>query len=202
MTALRGEKDLVGARPRRRVAVVTSLLALVIGIGSLAIALPGLRGVGETVFNVAALFVAPSLAAVALVMLCRNAGVTPAARTAPILAASTAAFALAAMTRQAWSIGFDRADAGLPDTWFSALLWPLFAVAWAVGALAIALLVHAMMTAGGTSPTVGWATGVAVGLVAAPAIGIGLISPVPVMLTSAALVIFALRRPRARPAAD
>lgn len=196
MAALLAAPDRVSARPHRRIAVVTSLLALLIGLGSLALALQGLSGAEEAVFNAAAVFVAPSLAAFTLVTLCRDWGVIPPGRTTAIAVTSTVAFALAALTRQSWSIGFDLADAGLPGTWFSALLWPLFAVAWAVGALALALLVRAMMSTGRASPVLRCVTGAAVGLVCAPAIGIGLISPTPVILSSAALLIFALRRPR------
>lgn len=62
------------------------------------------------------------------------------------LAAAVPAWALAALAGAAWSIGFDRADAGAPPTPFTASFPLLLACGWAAGAIATAIVAAGVLS--------------------------------------------------------
>lgn len=135
--------------------------------------------------------VASALTSLSALTLVRDAGWTTAAGTVVSAAVSLGAWTVSVLAGLAWGVGFDQADAGLPQTPFAAA-WPLLlAVAVALGAVALAPAV-----AGGlrqVRTTAGrWALAVACGVPAAVLIGVTSAAPGASLLVAVVLLALCL----------
>lgn len=191
----------LGTRLDRRFAFWSALAALAAGLTAIPMVADGLRGAENLAYPALAVLLAPGLAATAVIGHVRQARIVSPARAMLILALAWAALAVAAVAQALWVVGFDMADAGLPTTGLIAGFWQVFGVAVVLGAVAIAALIEAMMMRAGVGGRpVRVLTGGVIGAVAAPAIGLSLITPVAVLFVSIALAISA--RPRREAAAQ
>lgn len=121
-----------------------------------------------------------------------------------LLSASAAGFSLvlgglalggAFVAGQAWSLGFDQADAGRPQSGFATAFLPLLVTAWILGATALTPLLHgAFRSVDSRAIRGGVAVGVAV--VAAFGVGVALISPTSCALAAAGMTIATVRQQR------
>ncbi|PYD01274.1 hypothetical protein B4U78_006800 [Microbacterium esteraromaticum] len=112
-------------------------------------------------------------------------------RLVPIMLTASAAWALAFLTSWSWSVGFDRADAGLADTAFSGAFTALLGAGWALGGAVITSLVLEL-----THPlprAAGYAAAGAAALVFPPVIGMTAVVPLVAALSSLALVVACVR---------
>jgi len=174
---------------------------LAAGLTAIPMVADGLRGAENLAYPALAVLLAPGLAATAVIGHVRQARIVSPARAMLILALAWAALAVAAVAQALWVVGFDMADAGLPTTGLIAGFWQVFGVAVVLGAVAIAAVIEAMMMRAGVGGRpVRVLTGGVIGAVAAPAIGLSLITPVAVLFVSIALAISA--RPRREAAAQ
>lgn len=215
------------SRAERRAVVIEGLgmradARLALAVGALALLLAAVAGFasfwGATVAALPlTLVVVPILVGIGLVALLRQAGLVSAARALIVVALATAAFALSGLTATAWSLGFDAADEGVPATGLAAVWMPLFAVSWAVGALALGVAASGMLARTRMPRPLALVTAAIAGVGAAPFIGVATVSPVTSLIGAVGLCVvalFALRRaagaerprdalaPPARPAAS
>lgn len=183
----------LGLRLDRRLAWWTALAAVVIGAFGGAARLFWIEAAGP-VTVAGGVLLAPALAATALVALLRSRGLIPPARATAILPVAWAALGMAALTSVSWSLGFDLGDAGLPVTGLAAMVLPLFAGGWALGALAVAVLIDGLLLETGIGRALRWMSAALIGVVVAPVIGLSLISQVMTVLVAAVIAFLAMDR--------
>ncbi|MFS2281106.1 hypothetical protein V2S04_09815 [Microbacterium sp. OR21] len=184
----------IAERATVRVALVTAIVALLCasatqvvlitsigivaqwGVGWLPLALGALSGILQTL---------------SLLALLTCTGRMRPGRLVPIMLTASAAWALAFLTAWSWSVGIDRADAGLADTAFSGAFTALLGAGWALGGAVITSLVLEL-----THPlprAAGYAAAGAATLVFPPVIGMTAVVPLVAALTSLALVVACVR---------
>ncbi|WP_438352199.1 hypothetical protein [Microbacterium sp. CJ88] len=172
------------ARLTRRTAIVLAFLALggaTVG-GMLSIWAPTSGG---GMLPVLLSGIVPALASLALLCVLREHGRLGDGDTLATAALAVTAFSLNVLTAASWSLGFDAADTGQPVEGLAAAWLPLFAAAVLTGAAAIALLVDALLSRSAMPHVARIALAVLTGVVSAPVLGYGTISP----LTSALLAV-------------
>jgi hypothetical protein len=182
----------VGLRLDRRLAWSAALTAVVIGAFAGVARLSWIEA--APVALTAGVFLAPALTATALVALLRSRHLIPAARAAVILPLACVALGIAALTSLSWSIGFDLADAGLPVMGLAAMFPTLFAAGWALGALVIAVLADGLLLEAGIGRVIRWLSAALIGVVAAPMIGLSLITQIATVLVAAGIAFLAIDR--------
>lgn len=137
--------------------------------------------------------VASALTSLSALTLVRDAGWTTAAGTVVSAAASLGAWTVSVLAGLAWSVGFDQADAGLPQTAFASAFPVLLAAAVALGAVALAPAgaggLRRVPTAGGR-----WALAVACGVPAAVLIGVTSVAPGGSLLVAVVLLALCIAR--------
>lgn len=132
-------------------------------------------------------FVCPTLLTASALCLLRRVHAILPARAVLVLLVSIGAWALAFLTAWSWSVGFDEADAGAARSVLAASFIPLFLTGWAVGSLAVALLIDALASA--LPRALRWSTAAFAGVVAAPLVGFAVIGPVVPLLTAGAVIV-------------
>ncbi|WP_345752071.1 hypothetical protein [Microbacterium rhizophilus] len=196
MTLDQAERAAPAETMPRRLAWWIALAAIAIGAST---GLAGPFGLGPA-FPAVGILLAPGLAATAILSLLRAHRLLSTRRAVAILILAWAAFGLAALTQVGWSLGFDLADAGRPMTGLAAGWMALFAAAWAVGAVALALLVDGLLVRGLARRPIRWLAAAASGLVVAPVIGLSLVQSLVTVLVAAGTAFFAMDRRGAAPA--
>jgi len=127
----------------------------------------------------------------ALLALLRKTGRLTPGRFAPLLIAAAAAWALAFLCAWSWSVGFDRADAGLIPTPFTAGLGVFALCAWLLGGVVVAAVVAEL---GGSLPRgLRAAAAVVAGAVVPLALGPFAVFPAAGVLSSLVIIVFCVR---------
>ncbi|MGN8552003.1 UNVERIFIED_CONTAM: hypothetical protein OHV15_05405 [Microbacterium sp. SLM126] len=134
----------------------------------------------------------PILAAAALTAVMRDRGALTDGRALATLGAAVIALSLNALTVASWSLGFDAADAGLPPNGLAAAWLPLLIAATLMGAIAIALPVESLLQRTGLPGAARVVLAAVIGFVAAPLVGLGLLSPLVAALITLGVAILAL----------
>ncbi|RKT33190.1 hypothetical protein DEU34_1780 [Microbacterium sp. AG1240] len=140
----------------------------------------------------------PVLAAFGLIAIARQRGIVSPPRAIVAVVLSFAALSLAFVASQAWGLAFDLADEGEAPTGLAAAFAAIFIAAWLTGAAAIAAFLGAVLARSGVP--VGFALVVAAvcGAIAAPVVGVSLLSPTvsTIAVAGVAVLSLALLRPR------
>lgn len=182
------------ARLDRRFSIVTAIAAVVCA------AFAGVLSAWGSAITALPLLlsgVIPLLTAWALVAVLRERGHLGDGRALATMGATVIALTLNALTVASWALGFDAADAGVPATGLAAAWLPLVIASELAGATTIGLVVDSLLRR--TSIPRGARVSVAagVGLIAAPIIGLSLLSPVvsPLLALGVAALALVPRRP-------
>ncbi|MEV7620600.1 hypothetical protein AB0N59_10710 [Microbacterium sp. NPDC089321] len=178
-----------------RVALSAAVVALLCAAASQAVVITSVETVGQWGCG----WIPPALATlsallqtVALLALLRHSGRVHPGRFVPVLLVAASAWSFAFLAAWSWSIGFDRADAGLPRTPFSEGLGLLLLCGWALGGVAAAAVVSEL---GSTLPRTARTAAAAVAGIAAPAVlGPAMTLPSAGALPSLVLIIFCVRK--------
>jgi hypothetical protein len=170
----------IAERATVRVALVTAVAALLCAFATQVVLITSIRivaqwGAGWLPLALGAL--SGILQTLSLLALLRSTGRMRPGRLVPVMLTASAAWALAFLAAWSWSVGFDRADAGVADTAFSGAFTALLGAGWVLGAAVVASLVHEL-----TLPlpgAAGYAAAGAAALVCPPVIG--MIAAVPLV---------------------
>lgn len=174
----------LGARLDERFALGAAVTSTGLAAVALITFLIGAQGIAQMM-----LALVPWLAALALIALLRaKFGLAGLAALAGV-AVTTLACTLAFTTTLSLSLAFDAADAGIPGTWFSRAWMIWFGAAWLTGAAAIAVIADGLLRAVRVPAAARLSASVIGGLVAAPFIGLSMISPVLTALIAVAVLI-------------
>lgn len=146
--------------------------------------------------------VVPALASFGLIAIGRQRGFVSAPRALAAAVLALVALGLAFLAQCSWSLGFDLADEGLPSTGLAAAFVPLFLAAWLTGAAAVAVLIDGAFAGTGLPRAAASLIAALCGAIAAPVIGISLISPFVSMIAVAGVAILSLTLLRPRAAAE
>ncbi|MEZ0163293.1 helix-turn-helix transcriptional regulator [Kineococcus sp. LSe6-4] len=155
--------------------------------------------VATSIAHVATAGFAPALVSLSALALLRHGGVVGVAGTVGAGLLAVAAWAAAALAALSWSVGFDRAGAGLPPTTSSAAFPVLLVVALVLGAAALTPVWNGVLR-GVRPPGLRGPVVVACALFSAVALGVASVTPGPGAVTAVVLLVTSLvvRRPRTR----
>ncbi|WP_353809221.1 hypothetical protein [Agromyces sp. SYSU T00194] len=136
----------------------------------------------------------PTLTVCAFVAALVGGGVLGPWRAAGVAVLGAAGYACAALAAIGLGQGFEAADAGLPDPPLTRILFPLVAIGWVIGVVAIALLLDAVGRSRMPRTGVRAAVSVLVGVVLAPLAGLAGANPAFSMVPPAAVLLVEVLR--------
>lgn len=185
----------VGTRFNTRLALSMGLSALVVagvcgGITNWAIHPLAMHG-AAWVLPFLTIALGPSFVAVCAVALARQRGLVSEPRTVTLVLLTLIALLLAALAQVSWGLGIDAADRGILPTGLASFWAWLFVAAWAFGASAIAVFVDAVLRRSQKHHSARTALVVIVGVLAAPVIGLSLVSPYTLAIASSGVALLA-----------
>ncbi|GAA2891970.1 hypothetical protein [Microbacterium esteraromaticum] len=185
----------IAHRATVRAALSAAVLALLCTAASQVVAVTSIETVGQWGggwIPLALGTLSSLLQSVTLLALLRHAGRMHPGRFAPVLLVAAAAWSFAFLAAWSWSIGFDRADAGLPHTPFTEGLGLLLLCGWVLGGVAAATLISEL---GHALPrTARTAAAAVAGIAAPPLFGSAAMLPSAGVLPSLILIVFCVRR--------
>lgn len=184
----------IGLRLDARVALWCALVAIGLGACSWLVVLNGLGGApwAAGVVGIVTVGVVPALAVVAMIAVMRGRGWITAPRALITILALWTCLLLAALAQLSWAQGFRLADQNLPQTGLAGAWGPLFVAAWAAGAVAIALLIDGLLQRTRWPWFARLPLAAVIGVLVAPAVGVGLINPTMAMVVAAVAAVMAL----------
>ncbi len=119
----------------------------------------------------------PLLVSIGVLALLRERGVISEPRALALVPLVTVALALAVLSSISWAAGFAAADAGMAMPAFAAAWSWLVVAAWAIGAVAIAVLLDGLLRKTRLPRWLVLVLSLVAGVIAAPIVGISLVSP-------------------------
>ncbi|MDR6867415.1 hypothetical protein J2Y69_002018 [Microbacterium resistens] len=185
----------LGARLNARLASVCAVAALLmVALASIGLSAPALAdgSVRWAVLTVST-GVCPALVAIGAVALARHRGWLSEPRALIVLILALPSLMLTALAVVSWSVGFDAVDRDSLEAWFAGA-WAVFVPAgWLAGAASVSVLFSAFLARSRLPATMAISLSVVAGTVAAPIIGVSLLTPYSTAAASVGLAVLSLR---------
>lgn len=196
----------LGVRMDVRSALVAALIGLVVAAAAGALSVwgtPASSALGVSwMLPLLTVCVVPSLASFGLIALARDRGLVSPPGAVVTTVVSVVALGWAVLAQHAGTLAFDFAEQDLPATGLAAAFVPVFLIAWLTGAAAIAVVIDALLVRTGIPRGVVVLLAAVCGAIAAPIIGISLISPATSTIVVAGVAVLALACQRTEGAAE
>ena len=154
---------------------------------------PVFHGAVDAVVYAATWAVSLALVSVGVLGLIRQAGRLSPPRALVVACLATTAWAIGAMAGMAWSVGFEAADANLPQPAFAALFVPFALAAWVLGAVTVAIVVDGLRAGRASSRVLRAVVAGGVGVVVTPVLGAQLVAPIAPLAAAVVLVVAAIQ---------
>lgn len=191
-TAAYGLGTRLDLRLSRR-AALAALAAAATGGGVMVWAIYPLATMGLAwVLPVLTIAVAPGLITAGAASLARHRGLLSEPRAVAVVMLSLLALIGAALTQVSWATAFDAADLGVAPTGLAAAWVWLFALAWVLGAIAIAVFVDGLLRRSRLHRAACATLAITAGVLLAPLVGVSLISPYTSAVGAAGLALLTL----------